>query len=235
MGQYLVIEGDEGAGKTTQLELLKARLETEFGIQVVTVREPGGDPLAEQLRNLLKYAHVGGSAAAAAAIRNGETLPEITPMAEVALFSAARVNMLTTVIKPLLEKGVWVLADRSSTSTMIYQGEGRGLDSRTIAPAVATFADVCRPNLEFILNISLETSHHRLTKRAEGLDRIESSGEDFRAKINGAYRRLARVVAAVDGEGSVREVADRIWLLVTDWLTGCQLLDTPHHPIPTER
>jgi dTMP kinase len=197
-GKYVVLEGDEGAGKTEQLELLRIHLE-RIGIPVAVVREPGGDPFAEEMRQILKHADY-----------------VVTPMAEALAFSAARANLLTTVVEPLLAVGTWVLADRSALSTMIYQGRGHGLDSTEFRTAIAYAASVVPQRM----TIPLSVSQQRQRDRGDVPDRFERLGEDFRSRINQGYREYTHYAEfrSVDGVGSRAQVEERIWSHVTQLL-----------------
>lgn len=209
-GKYIVLEGDEGAGKTTQLGLLREQLE-DCGTTVEVVREPGGDPVAEQLREILKHS----------------THP-ISPLAEVFGFSMARANMLEYVVKPKLEAGVWVLTDRSVLSTWVYQGIARGLDDDHLYAHLYNFTNIgeifknatllattaASPDLTLVIDIPLEVSQQRMASRGKVSDRFESAGEDFRRKVNAAYHRYAKStwkMQGVNGNQSVNAVHQEIW------------------------
>jgi dTMP kinase len=204
-GKYLVLEGDEGAGKTTQLELLGQRL-SQQGYTPEVVREPGGDPLAEELRQILKY-----------------TQHELSDFAEVLIFNAARRNMLEYVVRPILDRGTWCLADRSFVSTLVYQGIARlGLARSEVQAICDLTIKICRPDLIIVLDVPLEISQARQTSRGELADRIESAGDAFRYRVNTGYRDIAQengypLVSAV---GTEQEVHDRIWTHVIPLLEG---------------
>lgn len=200
-GKYIVIEGDEGSGKGTQVNLLSERLQ-KLPLRVEVVREPGGDPIAEQLREILKHSE-----------------HTIVPLAEVFGFLMARAQVLELVVKPLLEEGVWVLSDRSTLSTIVYQGVMRGLISHNSSNffAACELAQVVEPNLVLVLDIPFETSAARIAGRGEDTDRFESSGEENRRKINDGYREnIGRISWSrlVRGTGSIEEVHKSIWAQV---------------------
>ena len=117
LGKFIVIEGLEGAGKSTASELISDMLK-EKGIEFIRTREPGGTPLAEQMRSIVK----------------SESDERLTPEAELLLMYAARVQLVENVIKPALNKGVWVLGDRHDMSSLAYQGGGRQLPNDLIMP-----------------------------------------------------------------------------------------------------
>jgi len=193
-GKYIVLEGDEGSGKTTQLERVSRRLRA-LGHPVKVVREPGGDPFAERLRDLLKHADF-----------------PISPVAETLAFSAARANMIAQVVKPHLDSGTWVLSDRSFLSTLVYQGRGKGLESPEFRKVVKYAVTDARPDLIIVINISLAESHRRQDKRGLVADRFDL-GDDFRARINHSYQivRASRSnLVHIDGEGTEEQVERRI-------------------------
>src|SRR5687768_15668110 len=128
-GRYVVLEGGEGVGKTTQVRRLAARLQAA-GHEVVTAREPGGDPFAEYGRALL----LGDLARA--------------PETEVLMFNALRAQLLVGTVRPALDRGAWVLSDRSRLSTVVYQGHGHGVDLDWTRRVCALTTALCAPDLE---------------------------------------------------------------------------------------
>lgn len=204
-GQYIVLEGDEGAGKTTQLRLLGERLE-KYGIPIDVVREPGGDPLAEELRQIVKHSE-----------------HKISAFTEMLIFNAARRNMLEYVVKPRLDAGIWCLADRSFVSTLVYQGIARlGLTKTDVETICGITIRICPPTLVVVLDIPLEVSKERLNSRGEALDRIESAGDEFRYRVNTGYRDVAheKGYPLINAVGTEQEVHDRIWSHVESLLEG---------------
>src|ERR1700678_3166917 len=115
-GVFITFEGSEGCGKTTQIHRLAARLKNA-GIPILLTREPGGTPLGETIRNLLKFADEGR---------------DLTPESELLLFAASRAQLMRRVIEPALESGTWVIADRFMDSTTVYQGVARRLNSDAV-------------------------------------------------------------------------------------------------------
>lgn len=163
-GLFITFEGPEGAGKTTQVELLRAAL-AERG--PVTTREPGGTPLGERLRELLLHSDI-----------------DMTPEAEMMLFMAARAELVGRVIAPALAAGRIVIADRYHDSTLAYQGGGRG--AATWWPA-----SFPRPDRTFLLDLPVEAGLGRRLGRGRP-DRLESKDLGFHRAVAAAYRRLAR-------------------------------------------
>jgi len=178
MAKYIVIEGDEGAGKTTQLELLCQHL-TATGHQAQTIREPGGDIFAEKLRTILKYADY-----------------PISPRSEVLAFNAARANLLELVVRPLLDQDIWVLADRNYLSTLVYQGYAKEISDAELEQLlhICYYAiSAATPDLMIVLDIPLEKSAQRMEARGQILtDRFETAGHHFRQLVNNGYRILAQ-------------------------------------------
>lgn len=204
-GRYIVIEGDEGSGKGTQVEYLERHLAHE-GVFCEIVREPGGDPVAEQLREILKYSE-----------------HHIVPLAELFGFLMARVQVLELVVKPLLEAGTWVLCDRSTLSTIVYQGIMRGLMEQNCEGflAVCQLAQLVEPDLTVVLDIPLETSAMRIASRGEVTDRFESVGDENRHKINAGYREWANGINChiIPGVRQPDFVHNLIWAHVESLLT----------------
>lgn len=197
-GRYIAIEGDEGSGKTTQAAMLVEWLR-EQGIVAEEVREPGGDLFGEALRRIIKspeYEHEADE--------------------ELLVFTAARLGMRRRVVLPLLEKGTWVVTDRSELSTYVYQGLAGGLSLGMIADAMDIVRDVCVPDYFFILDVSLETSRRRLAARDEAADVFELRGDEYRRQVNDGYRQLVQLdglpysICMVNAEQSVRGVQSEI-------------------------
>jgi dTMP kinase len=169
-GFFLVIEGAEGAGKTTLAAALAARLRAT-GTDPVLVREPGGTPVAERIRSiLLDPSHA------------------IEPASELFLFLAARADLVARVIRPALGVGRLVLADRFELSTEAYQCGGRGLDVALFRAANRAATGGLVPDLTLILDLPTELGFERIRKSGQTLDRIEQAGPDFHARVAGVFR-----------------------------------------------
>ncbi|GGP73922.1 dTMP kinase [Shewanella ulleungensis] len=173
-GKFIVIEGLEGAGKSSAITLVNDLIKQHTGHAPVCTREPGGTPLAEKMRDLVKIAD--------------ETDP-LCDEAECLLIYAARSQLIANVIKPALAKGQWVLGDRHNLSSLAYQGGGRGL-----MPLVKAVSDAClagfTPNLTLYLDIEPKLGLTRAAKRGE-LDRIEQQAIDFFERARQTYLQLA--------------------------------------------
>ncbi|HEY8746084.1 MAG TPA: dTMP kinase [Chloroflexota bacterium] len=201
-GRFISFEGPDGAGKTTQLRLLTARLQAA-GRQVLCTREPGGTPLGEQLRSLI--------------LPRNDTTND--PVAELLLLNAARAQLVAQVIRPALAEGVTVLADRYADATLAYQGYGRGADLAELRTIIAIATRGLQPDHTILLDIPIDASLQRLATR--GADNFfDRMGPEFRQRVREGFLALARLEPrrwiVVDGSRSVEEVAARIWEAVTD-------------------
>jgi len=178
-GLFVVLEGIDGCGKTTQLERLREWLPTSGlmppGASLLTSREPGGTPLGRALRELLLH-----PPAEAAPCSDAELL----------LYAADRAQHVARVIRPALDAGDWVLCDRFTGSTAAYQGYGRGLPLERIAALEGFATGGLEPDLTLWLDLPLEESLRRRGGRAA--DRIEASGHDFLERVAAGFATLAR-------------------------------------------
>ncbi len=195
-GKFLTIEGTEGVGKSTNLAFVRDWL-TARGLEVIVTREPGGTPLAEEVRGLLLS-------------KRDEPVDET---AELLLVFAARAQHLAQVIKPALARGAWVLSDRFTDATYAYQGGGRGLSKAVIEQLEQLVQGDLRPDLTLILDIDVELGLNRARQRGE-LDRFESETIGFFERVRAAYRQRAHVAperyALVDAGKTLPEVQAEI-------------------------
>ncbi len=174
-GKFITLEGSEGVGKTTNMEFIKSCLE-QLGIESVVTREPGGTSLGEKIRALLLD-------------RDSEFLDDY---AELCLIFAARAQHLARVIKPALERGVWVLCDRFTDATYAYQGGGRGVADENIEMLENMLQGDLRPDLTIVLDIDPEIGLARVKARG-AFDRFEQEQLHFFQRVRNAY--LARAAA----------------------------------------
>lgn len=170
-GKFITLEGTEGVGKTTNREFIQSYLETR-GIRLCVTREPGGTPLAEEVRELLLA-------------RRDELVDE---QAELLLIFAARAQHLARVILPALARGEWVLCDRFTDATYAYQGAGRGLSLTTIESLESLVQGALRPDLTIVLDIDVATGLQRASNRSES-DRFESEAVEFFDRVRDGYRQ----------------------------------------------
>ena len=171
-GRLVVLEGPEGAGKSTQLRRLAARLEAA-GIGCLALREPGGTPLGDEVRRVLLHDE-----------------RDMTPAAEALLFMASRAELVTRVIRPALQAGTVVLLDRFFLSTYAYQVAGRGLDEAAVRQANALATGGLVPDLTILLRIAAPAGLARAAGRGSA-DRIERSGDAFHDRVVAAFDRFA--------------------------------------------
>ncbi|HEY8565302.1 MAG TPA: dTMP kinase [Beijerinckiaceae bacterium] len=198
-GLFITFEGGEGAGKSTQIRLLREHLDA-LGRSCVVTREPGGSPRAERIRE-----H----------ILSGAAKP-LGPFAEALLFYAARRDHLDTVIRPALAAGQVVLCDRFSDSTRAYQGALGALDPELIRDLDRVVVGTTRPDVTLILDVPPSLGLARAARRRQdgAGDRFEAEPPSFHERLAEAFREIAAAeperCVLIDGTGTVEEVAERI-------------------------
>ncbi len=196
-GLYIALEGPEGAGKTTQLRRLAARLRAA-GLEVVEVREPGGTAVGELLRGILEDpAH--------------QTL---TPEAEALLFAAARAQLLREVVRPALEQGRTVLSDRSVYASLAYQGFARGLGLEAVWSVNHLATGGLLPDLVILLDLPVEEGLRRDTRKASVEDRIGREDVTFHRRVREGYLSLSREnprIRVVAADQDADRVESCIW------------------------
>jgi dTMP kinase len=194
---FISLEGVDGSGKSTQARLLVETL----GTDAVAIREPGGTGAAERIRELL-----------------ADPAVDLEPLAELMLFLAARAEVTERVIRPALEAGRHVVADRFSDSSVAYQGAARGLGVGEVIGLCEAATDGLWPDLTLLLRIDPETG----LGRAEGDDRFEREGLGLQRQVATAYEEIAQIagdrVVVVDADGSVEEVHERVMEAVREHL-----------------
>lgn len=203
--KFIVIEGLEGAGKTSAQNTVLQTLKAHGVEDVVFTREPGGTPLAERLRSLIK---------------EGAEGEPITDKAELLMLYAARVQLIENVIKPALARGSWVIGDRHDLSSQAYQGGGRGMDQQLMLSLRDTVLGDFRPDLTLYLDISPEHGLARARQRG-ALDRIEQESLDFFARTRARYQALAAADASIitiDASQTLERVSADIQAALTQWL-----------------
>ncbi|NRQ41859.1 dTMP kinase [Rheinheimera sp. YQF-2] len=194
--KFIVVEGLEGAGKSSAIALIKQYLQ-QSGRQVVCTREPGGTPLAESLRTLVKQV---------------QTSEVVAPQTELLLMYAARMQLLCNVIKPALAQGKWVLADRHDMSSRAYQGGGRQLDEAFIDQLRTAVLGDLRPDLTLYLDIDPAIGLERARQRGE-LDRIEQEQLAFFQRTRQKYLQIAATepnIVVIDAGQTLEQVQQSI-------------------------
>ena len=196
MGLFLTVEGPDGAGKTTQIELLRDYL-SDKGYDIIVCREPGGTPISEAVRNV---------------ILNKE-FTEMGHMTELLLYAAARAQLIEEVIRPALEDGKIVICDRFVESSAVYQGIARGMGIDLVYKVNQFAIGDTMPDLTIMIDLDAEAGISRKKKQAE-LDRMESETIDFHKKVVEGYRQLASLhpdrIYTVDGSLTIEEIHQKI-------------------------
>jgi dTMP kinase len=202
-GKFIVIEGLEGAGKSTAHQCVVDTLK-ELGIKdVFFTREPGGTPLAEKLRHLIKH----------------ETEEPVTDKAELLMLYAARIQLVDNVIKPALAQGKWVVGDRHDMSSQAYQGGGRQLGEALLTNLKQTVLGDFEPDLTLYLDIDPAVGLARARGRGE-LDRIEQQDLDFFHRTRARYLELVKdnpKAVMINAEQSIEQVQADIKSAVKNW------------------
>jgi len=193
-GLLITLEGSEGCGKSTQIRRLAARLR-RAGYEVLVTREPGGTPVGERIRHLLKFSRSNGS---------------MKPETELMLFSASRAQLVREKILPALKHGQIVLCDRFADSTTVYQGVARRLNPSFITQLNHFITTGRKPDLTLVLDLDATTGLNRARKKTRKADRMESQRRPFYETVRRGFRELAcrepRRVKLIDASRSIAEV-----------------------------
>lgn len=209
-GRLITFEGGEGAGKSTQVRHLRDRL-VAAGAGVVTTREPGGTPFAEQVRDF---------------ILSPQTAPH-APLAEAMLFTAARADHIAAVIEPAIAAGKWVLCDRFTDSTRAYQGAAGGVDQEKLRVLEEVVLGTMQPDLTLILDLPPDIGLARAGRRAAqadavGTDAYESRELAFHERLRAGFLEIARNepdrCVVIDAQQDEPEISALIWRKVSERL-----------------
>lgn len=203
-GRFITVEGQDGAGKTTNLDRIE-RVVRGAGLAVRRTREPGGTPLGDEVRRLV--------------LHRGDV--EIDAMAELLLIFAARAQHLSGVIRPALAAGTWVLCDRFTDATYAYQGGGRGVDPAAIAELERRVQGPVTPDLTLLFDVDCATGARRANGRGGG-DRFESEEAAFKNRVRQAYLSRARSepgrIRVVDASRSLDRVGREVESIVKQYI-----------------
>ena len=204
-GKFITLEGSEGVGKTTNIEVVCRLLEAN-SVPFIKTREPGGTPLAEALREAML------------AVRE----EEVSAMTELLIVFAARTQHLDRVIRPALAAGQWVVCDRFTDASYAYQGYGRGLDLERITALEGWVQNGLQPDLTLLLDLAPEVAEQRMQERTK--DRMESEKVEFYQRVRSGYLRRAaqdarfRVIEAKNTIDAVAtEIDAHVSALIRDW------------------
>lgn len=207
-GRFITIEGVDGAGKSTTLDFIRERL-TARGHEVLTTREPGGTPLAEEIRSLAL----------------AERTEAVDPLAETLLIFAARAQHVATRVRPALEAGRWVLCDRFTDSTFAYQGGGVGVEDAVIAQLAERVHGDCWPDLTIYLDAPVDVAMQRVRQRGQqksaGQDRFEKEQREFFERVRKIFRSRARTyprIVEVDASQPLQTVYAQLATLLDEQL-----------------
>ncbi len=210
--RFIVIEGLEGAGKSTAIAVITKVLKQHGIEKLVNTREPGGTPLAEKMRTLVKEEH------------QSEVLQDMT---ELLLMYASRVQLVENVIKPALKSGQWVIGDRHDMSSQAYQGGGRQIPHETMQSLKQVTLGEFKPDLTLYLDIDPQQGLERARGRGE-LDRIEKNHISFFERTRARYLELAAAddsVLIIDAGQDIEQVANSIHNALVSWLKKEVLLE----------
>lgn len=205
-GRFITVEGTEGVGKSTNIDFL-CRLLKEQGIEIVLTREPGGTPLAEELRELLLSPRE----------------ERVSQDTELLLMFAARAQHIENVIRPALERGAWVVSDRFTDATFAYQGGGRGVDIQSIELLEKLVQHDLHPDLTLLLDLDVEVGLKRASARSAP-DRFEQEKLEFFGKVRSAYLQRAenepQRFAVIDAAVPLDKVQQQISVAVSRYLSN---------------
>jgi dTMP kinase len=200
-GRFVVLEGGDGSGKSTQAALLARELRAR-GVSVCETFEPGATPVGKVIRELLLH----GSEA-------------IAPATEALLMAADRAQHVAEQIAPALDRGEWVVCDRYLPSSLVYQGTVRGLGVPAVEALNRAAVDAVEPDLVVVIDVPDDVARERARRNP---DRFEAEDDGFHVAVRDAYRTLsaAHGWTVVDGAGAIDEVAARVWAAVEPLLAG---------------
>jgi dTMP kinase len=196
---FITFEGSEGSGKSTQADRLAVHLQ-RCAIPCILTREPGGTPIGETIRDLLQFAPHNAA---------------MTAETELLLFAASRSQLVREVIRPALERGACVIADRFFDSTTVYQGAARKLDRQMIERLTTFAVGDCLPDITFVLDVDVTTAESRMQHARRKADRMEQQPAEFYDRVRKGYREIAARdsgrIALIDGSRDADAIENDIW------------------------
>lgn len=195
-GVFIVLEGIDGSGKSTQIRYLQGRLR-QHGMDPLLIREPGGTPASEHIRHILLDRPL-----------------TMEPVTELLLYEAARSELTRTVIRPALSERRVVLADRFAMASVAYQGYGRGLNLALVEQLNKIATDGVEPSITIILDVPVEVAFSR---KRRAFDRLERAGREFHERVRQGYRQLAQQTpnsVLLDGTTPATEIIEQIWTTI---------------------
>jgi dTMP kinase len=203
-GRLISFEGGEGAGKSTQSQLLCRRLEENFGVETLATREPGGSPGAEKIRALLVFGQI----------------ERWDPLSEALLHNAARHDHVQRTILPALKRGVWVITDRFLDSTMAYQGYGQGVDLGQLSRLAELAVGAAMPDLTLILDLAVDAGLARTERRADATSRYERMDRAMHERLRRGFLSIAESdtvrCRVIDASPGAEDVHKAVWKSVQE-------------------
>lgn len=202
---FIVVEGLEGAGKSTAVSTISDFLEAK-NIEYITTREPGGTALAEEIRQVVKKVHE----------------EKLTDEAELLLMYAARVQLIEQRIKPALTEGTWVIGDRHDLSSLAYQGGGRQIDMQLINGIRQAVLKGFTPDLTIYMDVPSDIGMQRVVQRGEK-DRIEKEALAFFDRVRGTYQKFAAEddsIVTVDASQPLETVKESLNTMLAKWFAS---------------
>ncbi len=207
MSLFITFEGPDGSGKSTQIKLLSETL-TAAGYEILTVREPGGTAISEQIRDVVH------------SLRNRE----MSDRAECLLYNAARAQLVDQLIVPHLQRGGIVLSDRYADSTLAYQGYGRGLDLNAVRSVIAFATNNLKPDVTFYLDLEVAEGIARRKRGGGEWNRLDDQALEFHRRVRAGYLQMAEAEpqrwVCMDAARSVEAIQADIWDVVSRLVTS---------------
>ncbi len=192
-GIFIVFEGPDKSGKSTQAKILARELESR-GLPVLHTREPGGTPFAEDIRRILL-----------------DTAHELTPLSELFLYEAARAQHTQETLLPALAAGKIVISERYVLASLAYQGYGRGLPLKLVRSLNAAASGALKPHLTVLIDVPVDLFADRM--KGVSPDRLEKEGEGFRRRVREGYKKLSKTeggIFVVNGRGEIEDIRKNI-------------------------